>query len=104
MTARRPAGAALAAAAALAACSADTADISPLAWQKVTTSTTGRDGSVLGLNPTPGAFDEVGNFTVSAFKDGDTTFLYYGGADASGTACPGINTARWRIGLATSTD
>jgi predicted GH43/DUF377 family glycosyl hydrolase len=99
-----PARAATAVAAALlVACSADTATISPLAWQKVESSTTGQDGSVLGLDPTPGAFDEVGNFTVSAFKDGDTTFLYYGGADASGT-CPGINSARWRIGLATSKD
>src|SRR5690242_12808554 len=99
-----PARAATAVAAVLlVACSADTATISPLAWQKVESSTTGQDGSVLGLNPTAGAFDEVGNFTVSAFKDGDTTFLYYGGADASGT-CPGINSARWRIGLATSKD
>ncbi|MFL5303353.1 MAG: hypothetical protein ACJ79R_23745, partial [Anaeromyxobacteraceae bacterium] len=105
MTAMRSAGAALGAAAVLlAACSADTATTSPLAWQKVETSTTGQGGSVLGLNPAPGSFDEVGNFTVSAFKDGDTTFLYYGGADASGTACPGINTAHWRIGLATSKD
>src|SRR6185369_7286275 len=105
MTAMRSGRAALAAAAAvLAACSADTATITPLAWQKVENSTTGQDGSVLALNPTPGSFDEVGNFTVSAFKDGDTTFLYYGGADASGTACPGINTAHWRIGLATSKD
>jgi hypothetical protein len=108
MTAMRSAGAALGAAAALlVACSADTATISPLAWQKVETSTTGQDGSVLGLDPAPGSFDEEGNFTVSAFKDGDTTFLYYGGADASGTACASvnpINTAHWRIGLATSKD
>jgi hypothetical protein len=89
---------------ALAGCSSDTASIVPLDWQKVETSTTGLNGSVLGLDG-PGTFDEVGNFTVSAFKDGGVTFLYYGGADASGRGiCPGINVAHWRIGLATSTD
>jgi hypothetical protein len=86
----------------LAACSADTASITPLKWQKVESSTTGLHGSILGLGA-PGSFDEVGNFTVSAFKDGDTTFLYYGGAEAGGD-CGGINNAHWRIGLATSTD
>jgi hypothetical protein len=95
----------------LAGCSADTASIAPLQWQKVGTSTTGLAGSVLGLDPVAGSFDEIGNFTVSAFKDGDTTYLFYGGADDSrpknpdGTpVCPGINLSRWRIGLATSTD
>jgi predicted GH43/DUF377 family glycosyl hydrolase len=90
-----------------AACSADTAVITPLQWQKVENSSTGLNGSVLGLDPpadpTVGTFDQIGNFTVSAFKDGGTTFLYYGGADSTGT-CPGINSAHWRIGLATSTD
>ena len=103
---RRP-GALLAAVVTLvgsAACS-DTTSITPLKWQKVESSTTGLNGSVLGLDPTIGSFDEIGNFTVSAFKDGGTTFLYYGGADTSGTGiCPGINVAHWRIGLATSTD
>jgi len=103
---QRSAGARLSAVAALlaaAACSADTAPITPLQWQKVETSTTGLDGSVLGLDPVPGSFDEIGNFTVSAFKDNGVTFLYYGGADSTGT-CPGINSAHWRIGLAQSTD
>jgi hypothetical protein len=86
-----------------ASCSSDTASITPLHWQKVESSTTGLDGSVLGLDPVSGSFDEIGNFTVSAFKDGGVTFLYYGGADATGD-CPGINNAHWRIGLATSTD
>ena len=90
---------------AVAACSSDTAGITPLPWTKVETSTTGLNGSVLGLDPVAGSFDEIGNFTVSAFKDGGTTFLYYGGADASGRGiCPGINVAHWRIGLATSTE
>jgi len=87
---------------AAAACSADTAPITPLQWQKVETSSTGLAGSVLGLDAA-GTFDEIGNFTVSAFKDGGTTSLYYGGADSTGT-CPGINSAHWRIGLAQSTD
>lgn len=89
-----------------AACS-DTAPITPLHWQKVESSTTGLNGSVLGLDTTAGAFDAIGNFTVSAFKDGGTTFLYYGGADSTGNAiCPntGINNSHWRIGLAQSTD
>jgi hypothetical protein len=105
MTDRRRAGAMLSALAALlgfAGCSADTASITPLQWQKVEDSSTGLNGSVLGLDG-PGTFDEIGNFTVSAFKDNGVTFLYYGGADATGT-CPGINSSHWRIGLATSTD
>jgi hypothetical protein len=101
------AGAALVAAVTLlgvAGCSADTASITPLRWQKVETSGTGLNGSVLGLGAA-GSFDEIGNFTVSAFKDGGVTFLYYGGADASGRGiCPGINVSHWRIGLATSAD
>ncbi len=93
---------ALAALAGVEACSASTAPITPLDFQKVETSTTGLQGSILGLD-SPGTFDEIGNFTVSAFKDAGVTSLYYGGADASGT-CPGINTSHWRIGLAQSTD
>ena len=100
MTTRRSAVAVVALA--IAACSADTASITPLTWQKVETSTTGLNGSVLGLGA-PGRFDEVGNFTVSAFKDDGTTYLYYGGAESGGD-CGGINNAHWRIGLATSTD
>jgi hypothetical protein len=90
-----------------AACS-DTAPITPLKWQKVESSSTGLNGSVLGLDTnTPGSFDEIGNFTVSAFKEGGTTFLYYGGADSTGNAIcinTGINNSHWRIGLAQSTD
>ncbi len=107
ITTRRTCAAFGAAAALLgvAACSSETAGITPLQWTRVDSSATGLHGSVLGLDPAPGSFDEIGNFTVSAFKDGDTTFLYYGGADASGRGiCPGINVAHWRIGLATSTD
>jgi hypothetical protein len=112
MTTMRRANAVLGVAVALlgaAACSSDTASITPLRWQKVETSTTGLNGSVLGLDPpdaaNPSPFDQIANFTVSAFKDNGVTFLYYGGADASGTGiCPGINVAHWRIGLATSTD
>jgi predicted GH43/DUF377 family glycosyl hydrolase len=87
-------GAAAAALLLLAACNADTASIEPLAWQKV--------GPVLGPGAT-GAFDERGNFTARAFKDGATTWLYYGGIDATGV-CGGINDSHWRIGLARSTD
>ena len=97
----RRAWAALAAAAAL-GCSAETVGLTPLAWQRVAGSPSGTDGSVLGLG-TAGAFDERGTFTVSAFREAGTTWLYYGGADASGD-CPGINSARWRPGLARSTD
>ena len=103
---QRSAGAMLSAAAMLgsAACSADTAVIAPLQWQKVETSSTGLEGSVLGLDA-KGTFDELGNFTVSAFKDNGVTSLYYGGADSSGAGiCPGINVAHWRIGLAQSPD
>src|SRR5712672_1336025 len=84
----------------LARCSATTADLEPIAWQKVPG--TGPGGAVLGLG-SPGSFDERGNFTISAFKDGDVVRLYYGGADGTGT-CPGPNGSHWRIGLATSTD
>ncbi len=97
---------ALAAALGSAACSSDMT-AAPLQWQKVQTSTTGLNGSVLGPG-LPGAFDEIGNFTVSAFKAGGVTSLYYGGADASGrTICPSspaFNASHWRIGLAQSTD
>jgi len=84
----------------LARCSATTADLEPIAWQKVPG--TGPGGAVLGLG-SPGNFDERGNFTISAFKDGDVYRLYYGGADTNGT-CGGINSAHWRIGLAQSND
>ncbi|HEY6908057.1 MAG TPA: hypothetical protein VI356_01700 [Myxococcales bacterium] len=97
----RRAGLALAAAA-LAwqhGCSSQPSSIAPLAWEKV--AGPGPNGSVLGLD-SPGTFDEVGNFTISAFKDGATYRLYYGGADVGD--CPGINNSHWRIGLATSDD
>ena len=81
-------------------CSATTADLEPIAWQKVPGSAPG--GAVLGLG-SPGNFDERGNFTISAFKDGDVYRLYYGGADTNGS-CAGINSAHWRIGLAQSSD
>jgi hypothetical protein len=84
----------------LARCSSSTADLAPIAWQKVPGG--GPGGSVLGFG-SPGSFDERGNFTISAFKDGDVYKLYYGGADATGS-CPGINGAHWRIGLAQSSD
>ena len=87
---------------AAAGCVAYTADLEPLAWEKV--AGPGPGGAVLGLG-NAGAFDERGNFTVSAFKDGETTWLYYGGSDATGSVdCPGINDTHWRIGLAQSTD
>lgn len=92
--------AAAALAAALGGCSSDTAGLMPLAWSKVTGP--GPNGSILGFGST-GDFDERGNFTVRAFKDGDTYKLYYGGADTFGS-CAGINSAHWRIGLAQSTD
>jgi hypothetical protein len=84
----------------MAGCSSETASLTPLAWQKV--AGPGPGGALLG----PGAagdFDEGGNFTVSAFKDGATYRLYYGGADTTGP-CTGINSAHWRIGLAESSD
>src|SRR5690348_16062977 len=81
-------------------CSSDTATITPLAWQKV--AGPGPGGSLLGPG-SQNAFDERGNFTVSAFKDGATYKLYYGGADTTGP-CTGINSAHWRVGLAQSTD
>ncbi len=91
MTTMRRARAILGAAAALlsfAGCSSDTASITPLQWQKVHTSTTGLNGSVLGLDA-PGTFDEIGNFTVSAFKDGGVTFLA-GQFDSGGLTTPSV--------------
>src|SRR4051812_11076585 len=84
-------------------CSASTAPLDPIAWTKVPGSAP--TGGILNLGP-PGSFDEKANFTVSAFKDGDTYRLYYGGSDATSTpaGCGGINGSHWRIGLATSTD
>ncbi len=87
--------------AALAGCGADTASLTPLAWQKVAGPASG--GALLGPDPAPGSFDERANFTVHALEDGGVTWLYYGGADVTGT-CPGINGSAWRIGLARSTD
>ncbi|MGC4000476.1 MAG: hypothetical protein QM767_24730 [Anaeromyxobacter sp.] len=87
---------------ALAGCSVETAPLTPLAWQKVPGPATG--GAVLDLGA-EGAFDERGNFTVAALEHDGQIWLYYGGADATGdAACPGINDAHWRPGLATSTD
>ena len=82
------------------ACSSAPASLTPLVWTKVPGG--GPDGSVLGLG-SAGAFDERGNFTTRAFKDGATYNLYYGGSDATGT-CAGINSSHWRIGLARSAD
>jgi predicted GH43/DUF377 family glycosyl hydrolase len=92
----------MAVALAAAGCSATTADLEPLAWQKVPGDAPG--GAVLGPGGV-GAFDERSSFTVSAFKDGATYRLYYGGSDATtiGT-CAGINASHWRIGLAQSSD
>lgn len=84
----------------LGACDANTADLAPIAWQRVPGPASG--GAVLDLGAA-GAFDERGNFTVRAFKDGDVYRLYYGGSDATGD-CAGINGSHWRIGLAESTD
>jgi hypothetical protein len=84
----------------LVACQADTADLTPIAWSKVTGPAP--NGALLG----PGAvnaFDERANFTTGAFPDGSRIRLYYGGADTTGT-CAGINGSHWRIGLAESTD
>ncbi len=84
----------------LGGCSANTADLEPLAWQRVPGPAAG--GALLGTGAT-GAFDERSNFTVSALADGGTVHLYYGGSDATG-ACAGINGSHWRIGLARSAD
>src|SRR3981189_1369045 len=87
----------LAAAAVLAAgCSADTADLQPLQWQKVPG--TGPGGAVLGFG-SPGSFDERGNFTISAFKEGDVFKLYYGGGDANGNRA-GAHGSPLRTGVA----
>src|SRR5512145_1827111 len=85
---------------ALTACDASTAELAPLDWRRV--AGPGPDGAVLGLG-SAGAFDQRGNFTVRAFRDGAGYRLYYGGSDATG-ACAGINGSHWRIGLAESTD
>jgi predicted GH43/DUF377 family glycosyl hydrolase len=85
---------------ALAGCTASTADLEPLVWRKVPGA--GPGGALLGLG-SAGAFDERGNFTVTAFRDGEVTRLYYGGSDASGD-CAGINGSHWRIGVAESAD
>ncbi|HEU4385003.1 MAG TPA: hypothetical protein VFR85_16085 [Anaeromyxobacteraceae bacterium] len=88
--------------AALGLVACDTAGLAPIDWQKVPGP--GPGGSILGFGA-PGTFDERGNFTIRAFRDGDVIRLYYGGSDATGDpACPGMNGSRWRIGLAESTD
>jgi hypothetical protein len=88
------------AAALLAGCSSGDSNAPSLEWQKVPG--TGPGGAVLGFG-NAGTFDERGNFTISAFRDGDILRLYYGGADSFGN-CPGPNGSHWRIGLATSSD
>jgi len=97
----------LAAALIAAGCSASTVDLEPLAWQKVPGSDPALAGALLGLGSS-GAFDERGNFTVRAFRDGAAYRLYYGGSDAfdptGNGSCPGINATHWRIGLAESSD
>jgi predicted GH43/DUF377 family glycosyl hydrolase len=87
----------------LAGCSSSPAVTAPIAWQRVPG--VGLRGAVLPLGPT-GSFDEVSNFTISTFKDGDVYKMYYGGADGAliNPACAGINGVHWRIGLATSSD
>ncbi len=98
-----PAAALSAALAVLIACGADTAKLTPIAWQKVAGPAAG--GAVLGLDATPGSFDERANFTVNAVEDAGTIWLFYGGSDATGDpSCPGIRESHWRIGLARSTD
>lgn len=88
----------------LARCSASTADLAPLQWVKVPGSDPALHGGLLAPGGA-GAFDEVGNFTVSAFKDGAVYRLYYGGSDSSHPlGCTGINDSHWRIGLAESDD
>ncbi|HEU4382377.1 MAG TPA: hypothetical protein VFR85_02645, partial [Anaeromyxobacteraceae bacterium] len=87
----------------LGACQADTAELAPIPWEKVAGPV---GGAVLGLGAA-GAFDERGAFTVSAFLDGGTVWLYYGGSDAAPedpNCAAGINDTHWRIGLARSTD
>jgi hypothetical protein len=81
-------------------CSASTAQLTPIAWEK--TPGGGPNGSVIGTGAA-GEFDEKANFTVSGFRDGDVIRIYFGGADTTGP-CSGINSAHWRIGVATSSD
>jgi hypothetical protein len=92
----------VAAGALVAGCSATTVPFTPLDWQKVNGSAP--NGAIFGAGAV-GAFDERSSFTVDVLKDSGTYFMYYGGADAPMTpSCAGINSAHWRIGLATSTD
>jgi hypothetical protein len=94
--------AALAAALALGACHAETAGLDPLDWERVAGPAPG--GALL-ADGAPGAFDERGNFTVSAVREGGEVWLFYGGSDATGDpGCPGINGSRWRIGAARAAD
>ncbi len=89
-----------AALAALGGCSADTAELTPLRWQKIPGAAP--EGAVLGAGAA-GAFDERAAFTSRAFPEAGQVWLYYGGADATG-ACPGIASSHWRVGLARSAD
>src|SRR5439155_26123115 len=68
----------------LARCSATTADLEPIAWQKVLG--TGPGGAVLGLG-SPCYFDERGYFTISAFYDGYVYRLNYSDAVSSYSFC-----------------
>ena len=72
---------ALGAVAGLGACTSYPADLVPLHWQKVAGSAPG--GAVMGSGAV-GDFDERASFTVRAFKEGLTYWLYYGGSDATG--------------------
>jgi len=91
---------AAAALAGLAGCSSNTASLEPLRWEKVVGAQPG--GAVFGAG-SAGAFDERASFTLRAFKEGGTYWMYYGGSDATG-ACAGITSSHWRVGLARSTD
>src|SRR5438309_4785895 len=81
-------------------CSASTTELAPLEWQRV--AGTGPGGSGMGFGA-PGDFDERGNFTITAFKDGSLFRLYYRGADATG-AWPGLNGPHRGVGGATPID
>ncbi len=86
----------------LARCASYPAGLAPLQWVKVDGSLPA--GEVLGPG-SPGAFDEMGNFTVRAFRDGDAIALYYGGLDGTAPpSCPGVNGSHWRVGLARAAD
>src|SRR6266850_2050472 len=85
----------------LARSSATTADLEPIAWQKVPGTAPG--GAVLGLG-TPGNFDDYLTYRPYVFKDGSLYRMWYNGSTKPFNCPTGTLADNRRIGYAESTD